>query len=102
MDCPEASGHLTWFVAHPPVGVDVVSFFITGRLYGQADGDAFLDAMIEQLRALYPADGRSQAVAEARVGVWLSLLESAAARTEERGRRLVVIVDGLDEDDAGA
>ena len=39
----------SWFVTHPPAGVDVVSFFITGRLSGQADSDAFLDAMIEQL-----------------------------------------------------
>jgi hypothetical protein len=39
----------SWFVLHPPVGVDVVSFFITGRLIGQADSDAFLDALIEQL-----------------------------------------------------
>ena len=46
-----------WFVTHPPAGVDVVSFFITGRLSGQADSDAFLDAMIEQLSSLYPASG---------------------------------------------
>ena len=45
----------SWFVTHPPAGVDVVSFFITGRLSGQADSDAFLDAMIEQLDALDPA-----------------------------------------------
>ena len=45
----------SWFVTHPPAGVDVVSFFITGRLSGQADSDAFLDAMIEQLNALDPA-----------------------------------------------
>ena len=45
----------SWFVTHPPAGVDVVSFFITGRLAGQADSDAFLDAMIEQLNALGPA-----------------------------------------------
>ena len=47
----------SWFVTHPPVGVDVVSFFITGRLAGQADSDAFLDAMIDQLNALGPAGG---------------------------------------------
>ena len=92
----------SWFVTHPPAGVDVVSFFITGRLAGQADSDAFLDAMIEQLNALVPAGGRSPLAAGARVGVWLSLLASAAAQAEERGRRLVVVVDGLDEDEAGA
>ena len=92
----------SWFVTHPPAGVDIVSFFITGRLAGQADSDAFLDAMIEQLTALAPAGGGSAAVAGARVGAWLTLLASAAAQAEERGRRLVVVVDGLDEDDAGA
>ena len=92
----------SWFVTHPPAGVDVVSFFITGRLAGQADSDAFLDAMIEQLTALDPASGGSAAAAGARVGAWLSLLASAAAQTGERARRLVVVVDGLDEDDAGA
>ena len=90
----------SWFVIHPPAGADVVSFFITGRLYGQADSAAFLDAMIEQLNALYPAGGGSPA--GARVGAWWDLLNWAAAQAGERARRLVVVVDGLDEDDAGA
>ena len=92
----------SWFVTHPPVGVDIVSFFITGRLAGQADSDAFLDAMIEQLNALGPAGGPAPPAAGVRVGMWLSLLAGAAAWAEERGRRLVVVVDGLDEDEAGA
>ena len=41
-------------------------------------------------------------MAGAQVGAWLSLLSSAAAQAVERGRRLVVVVDGLDEDDTGA
>jgi hypothetical protein len=92
----------SWFVTHPPAGADVVSFFITGRLAGQADSDAFLDAMIEQLTALDPASGGYAAATGARTGVWLNLLASAAAQAAERWRRLVVVVDGLDEDDAGA
>ena len=91
----------SWFVTHPPAGLDVVSFFITGRLSGQADSDAFLDAMIEQLDALNPAGERSPAVAGARAGVWLSVLATAAAQAGERARRLVVVVDGLDEDETG-
>jgi hypothetical protein len=91
----------SWFVTLPPAGVDIVSFFITGRLYGQADSDAFLDAMIEQLNALGPVGGQSPPTAEARVGVWLSLLASAAARAEKQARRLVIVIDGLDEDEAG-
>jgi hypothetical protein len=92
----------SWFVTHPPAGVDIVSFFITGRLYGQADSDAFLDAMIEQLDALDPAAGESPPAAGARVGTWLSRLAGAASHATERGRRLAVVVDGLDEDVAGA
>jgi Trypsin-like peptidase domain len=92
----------SWFVTHPPAGVDIVSFFITGRLAGQADSDAFLDAMIEQLSALGPVGGQSPPLTGARVGVWLSLLAGAATRAEERAPRLVVVVDGLDEDEAGA
>jgi Trypsin-like peptidase domain len=92
----------SWFVTHPPAGVDVVSFFITGRLAGQADSDAFLDAMIEQLNALSPAELQSPPAAGARVGTWLRLLADAAAQAEERARRMVVVVDGLDEDEAGA
>ena len=91
----------SWFVTHPPGEVDVVSFFITGRLVGHADSGAFLDAMIEQLNALAPRGG-SAAPTWARTGAWLRLLESAAARAGERSRRLVIVVDGLDEDDAGA
>ena len=90
-----------WFVTHPPGGADVVSFFITGRLSGQADSGAFLDAMTEQLNSLYRGGARLPPVAGARVGGWLNLLDSAAAHAEERARRLVVVVDGLDEDDAG-
>jgi hypothetical protein len=92
----------SWFVLHPPAGVEVVSFFVTGRLSGQADSDAFLNAMIEQLTSLYPAGGSTPAVGGARSGVWWELLASAAVEAGGRGRRLIVIVDGLDEDEAGA
>ncbi|MGE0300775.1 MAG: hypothetical protein AB7R99_29220, partial [Pseudonocardia sp.] len=46
------SALMSWFALHPPAGVDVVSFFITSRLVGQSDSNAFLDASIEQLAAL--------------------------------------------------
>jgi hypothetical protein len=41
-----------WFVLHPPAGVTIASFFVTGRLAGQADSDAFTEAMVEQLAVL--------------------------------------------------
>jgi hypothetical protein len=92
----------SWFVTHPPAGVDVVSFFVTGRMAGHADGEAFLDAMIGQLTALVPARSVFPLPAGRRAVTWLSLLASAAEQSEGRGRRLVVVIDGLDEDEAGA
>ena len=49
-----------------------------------------------------PSRGGSPAATGARVGAWLSLLAPRQLKSEERARRLVVVVDGLDEDDAGA
>ncbi|MGB8201727.1 MAG: trypsin-like peptidase domain-containing protein [Pseudonocardiaceae bacterium] len=92
------SALLSWFVLHPPDGVDVVSFFVTSRLAGQSDSDAFTDALIEQLAAL--TNESPQVVREARArGVHtLRLLQDASRRCAEVGRRLVLVVDGLDED----
>jgi hypothetical protein len=92
------SALLSWFVLHPPAGVEVVSFFITSRLAGQSDSDAFTDALLEQLAAL--TEEPLHAVLEARVrrGHTLRLLQAAANRCTEAGRRLVLVVDGLDED----
>src|SRR5262249_51635966 len=82
----------------PPAGVEVVSFFITSRWAGQADSDAFTTEMIKQLArtagvpepaATTPAD-RHQAVRY--------LLEEATERVAGRHRRLLLVVDGLDED----
>ncbi|WP_026425707.1 trypsin-like peptidase domain-containing protein [Actinokineospora inagensis] len=94
------SALLSWFALNPPAGVDVVSFFITSRYVGQSDSDAFLDAVLEQLAALV---GESpSAVLHARAGQLRRLIEAAAARAESTGRRLVLVVDGLDEDTSGA
>ena len=73
----------SWFVLHPPAGVDIVSFFITGRLIGEADSDAFLKAMTEQLDSLYPLAGIASC-SGGRAGAWWDLLASAAAEAEER------------------
>ena len=40
-------------------------------------------------------------MAGAHKGVWLSGLEAAAAQAGERARRLVIVVDGLDEERPG-
>lgn len=92
------SALLSWFALNPPVGVDVVSFFITSRFPGQSDSEAYISALIEQLAALVGENPRDALTATARHGHVLRLLKAAAARSEETGRRLLLVVDGLDED----
>jgi hypothetical protein len=92
------SALMSWFVLHPPAYVDIVSFFVTGRLVGQADSDAFTDAIIVQLAAITDESVASVLTAAARHGTMLRLIEAAATRLEEYDRRLVIVVDGLDED----
>ncbi len=83
---------------HPPAGVDVVSFFITSRLAGQSDSNSFTSSLIEQLAALVEEDPAGLAEAGARRGHLLRLLTAAADQAQATGRRLLLIVDGLDED----
>lgn len=90
------SALMSWFVLHPPAGVDVVSFFVTGRLAGQADSDAYLDALLEQLAAL--TDGRHAEVISDRHRRLGQMIEDAAVTARGLGRRIVLVVDGLDED----
>ncbi|MET9041726.1 trypsin-like peptidase domain-containing protein [Streptomyces sp. NPDC004362] len=83
------------FAVAPPDGVRVVSFFITARLAGQADAAAFSSSVIRQLseiaeRPLPPGAGGT--------GLLTLLLDEAAERCARRGERLVLAVDGLDED----
>lgn len=90
------SALLSWFALHPPEGVDVVSFFITARDASQADSMAFEAAVAGQLEDLLAPDLPGGTEGEH----WLRLLEKAARRpqTEEENKRLVLVVDGLDED----
>ena len=96
------SALMAWFVLHPPAGVDVVSFFVTARLAGQSDSDACTDALIEQLAALVGESPAGLLTAGARRGTMLRLLEDAAGRGREAGRRLLLVIDGLDEDSGTA
>ncbi len=92
------SALMSWFVLHPPPGVRIVSFFITAQFPGQGDRAGFVDAVLEQLaevvgRPLPPhlndANGERHL---------LDLLDDAARTCRQRGERLVLVVDGLDED----
>ncbi|WP_328936432.1 trypsin-like peptidase domain-containing protein [Streptomyces tauricus] len=87
-----------WFALRPPRGVVPVWFFITARYAGQSDSDAYTAAVVEQLAAIV---GREPAVAgspAARDGERRLLLREAAERVAEDGGTLLLVVDGLDED----
>ncbi|MFI1996866.1 hypothetical protein, partial [Actinoplanes sp. NPDC020271] len=100
------SALLSTFVLDPPEvvrsRVQVVAFFITARLAGSDTRAAFVAAVTEQLGALtgqQPPTIPDEALREA----WLlDLLAQSAAACAARGARLVLLVDGLDEDRSSA
>ncbi|WP_406375717.1 serine protease [Streptomyces sp. NBC_00647] len=92
------SALLSWFVLHPPPGVRVVSFFVTARFAGQDDRVAFADAVLEQLLALLGQSAPVLLTDTTRDAHLLTKLGEAAALCRARGERLVLALDGLDED----
>ncbi|TWD80104.1 hypothetical protein FB561_1176 [Kribbella amoyensis] len=95
------SALLAWFVLHPPERVDVVSFFISTRFDQHDNRDAFIDAVTEQLDALAGVESAPLPVS-ARARHLRHQLRNVAATRRRDGRRLVLVVDGLDEDSAAA
>ncbi|GHG14447.1 MULTISPECIES: tetratricopeptide repeat protein [Amycolatopsis] len=90
------SALMSWFVLHPPPGVRLVSFFVTARLAGQNHRIAFIDAVLEQLAAIL---GRSLPHTDStREYHLLSMLDEAAETCLRHNERLVLLVDGVDED----
>lgn len=90
---------MSWFALNPPPRVRVVAFFITSRMADQDDHRAFTDAVLEQLSALLPDQAATVAGATgSRDGLRRHMLALAAERAAEVGHRIVLLVDGLDED----
>lgn len=96
------SALMSWFVLNPPPGTRIVSFFITARFAAQNNREAFLKVVIEQLathlgRPMPPDmnDHNSDST------LW-EMLDTAAAACKEQEQRLVLVVDGLDEDQGAA
>ncbi|MDX3618670.1 trypsin-like peptidase domain-containing protein [Streptomyces europaeiscabiei] len=87
-----------WFALHPPRGVVPVWFFITARYAGQSDGDAYTGAVIEQLATIAGREPNRHASPTARDGERRLLLREAAERVAQNGGTLLLVVDGLDED----
>jgi hypothetical protein len=92
------SALMSWFVLHPPSAVRVVSFFITARYLGQDDRAAFTDALLEQLADLLGLPMPPYLTERTREHHLLALLAEAARACGRHGERLVLVVDGLDED----
>ena len=88
----------SWFVMHPPDRVKVVSFFVLSRMRGHANSEAFTEALIEQLAILVEESPPNDASLGGQDRQRRRLLDKAAARTYAQGERLVLVVDGLDED----
>jgi hypothetical protein len=92
------SALMSWFVLHPPPGVRVVSFFITARYKGQEDRVAFTDAVMEQLADLLGEPIPSYLTETTREPHLLRMLAEAAEEQQRQDQRLILVVDGLDED----
>ncbi|MFF9691266.1 hypothetical protein [Streptomyces sp. NPDC014623] len=87
---------LSWFaVRELPAGVDVAHYVIAGRL-GTDRRDGFVQAVGEQLAAA--AGNRRYSAVDRKQPTLEPLYEAAARECAGRDRRLVLIVDGLDED----
>jgi hypothetical protein len=92
------SALLAWFVLNPPPGVRVVSFFITSLYKGQDDRAAFTDAVMEQLADMLGQSMPAYLTETNRELHMLRMLAEAAQHCNESGSRLVLAVDGLDQD----
>ncbi|MFH8691399.1 hypothetical protein ACH4EC_31580 [Streptomyces anulatus] len=91
------SALLAEFVLNPPPGIDIVAFFITSRMAGQNDAAAFCEVVQRQLYALLREE-EPLSTPHTRDEQMRLALDRAAQRSAAEGRRLVLVVDGLDED----
>ncbi|MER6590229.1 hypothetical protein [Micromonospora chalcea] len=89
---------LSWFVTHPPQGVRIISFFVTGRFARHNDRHAFLAVVLEQLAELLGEPSPAYLPEPTRDAHFLGLLGRAAECCRARGERLTLVIDGLDED----
>jgi tetratricopeptide (TPR) repeat protein len=96
------SALLSTFVLHPPPQVAersrILSFFVTARLASQDTREAFTHVLLEQLAELTGQQLPAVLREATREAYLLDLLAQAAAECRNAGGRLVLVVDGLDED----
>ena len=96
------SALLSTFVLRPPPEVAeqvrIVSFFITARLAAQDTREAFTQVLLEQLAELLGQPLPGVLPEATREAYLLGLLSQAAKQCQDAGGRLLLVVDGLDED----
>jgi hypothetical protein len=90
---------LAWFALHPPAHVVIAACFLW-RTAGDNTAGYALDVLTRQLALLADRSGYSppQFVSELANDL-TRLLEEASRASYERGNRLIVLIDGLDEYD---
>jgi TPR repeat protein len=96
------SALMSWFALHPPPGVQILSFFITARFAAQSDLSAFVEVMLEQAADALGESMHSGLTEATREAHLLEMLDRLAAMCHQDGKRLVLVVDGLDEDRGSA
>ncbi|MEU6928655.1 hypothetical protein AB0A05_05780 [Streptomyces sp. NPDC046374] len=89
---------MAWFALHPPPGARIVPFFVTARWAAQNDAAAYVDVVLEQLAELAGEPLPALLTAATRETHLLRLYGTAARACAGRGERLILLVDGLDED----
>jgi tetratricopeptide (TPR) repeat protein len=97
------SALMSTFVLRPPsdvtaAGTRIVSFFITARLAAQDTRDAFTQVLLGQLAELARLDLPTALPESMRDIYLLDLMDQAANACRDAGGRLILVVDGLDED----
>ncbi len=81
------------FAADPPADVDIVAFFVSRPLWQRTD--QFLDEVCDQLAALLDED----APRPASPAHFHDLCNRAADQAARHGQHLLILIDGLDEND---
>ncbi|MFD7897155.1 hypothetical protein [Streptomyces sp. NPDC059743] len=79
---------------HPPTDVDILSFFVSS-VHGTDTQAAFSKEIAEQMGKFL---GEKPDRAPVGPRKWRRLFADAAKKSKENGRRLVLVVDGLDDD----
>ncbi|WP_433380619.1 hypothetical protein ACQPZX_15635 [Actinoplanes sp. CA-142083] len=92
------SALMATFALNPPPGIRVVSFFVTARWAGNDDRVAFVDVVLEQLAEITGLPIPDYLTDATRYSHLLGLLTEADEACRKRDERLVLLVDGLDED----